>query len=67
MWRNALSGNGGRAVVTTRGKASRLTRSIDAAHLHRHRGEPRYAQDENDDQGSDRKRGLDRDRPELIG
>jgi hypothetical protein len=63
---NALRRNGGRPVPT-RGEAGRLTRGIDATHLHRYRGEPRHAQHEDDDQGSDREGRLNRDAPGLIG
>ncbi len=58
---------GCRTVVTTRREAGRLTRRVDASDLHRHRGEPRHAQDEHDDQGSDRERRLDGDTAGRAG
>jgi hypothetical protein len=63
---NALRGNGGRTVVATRGKAGGFPCGIDATHLHRHRGESRHAQRENDDQGSDREGRLNSDAPGLV-
>jgi hypothetical protein len=53
-------------IVPSRRKPRRLARGVNAAHLHRHRREPGHAQDEHDDQRSDRKRRLDRDPAGLI-
>jgi hypothetical protein len=51
---NAASGVDRRAVVTARGQSSGLARSIDAAHLHRHRGKTRQAQHQYHGQRCDR-------------
>ena len=59
--------DGSRPLVATGREAGGLTGRIDATHLHRHRGEPRHAQDENNDQRSDRERRLNGDAPGLIG
>jgi hypothetical protein len=58
---------GSRTIVTTGRQAGSLTCGVDATDLHRHRGEPRHAQHEHDDQGSDRERRLDGDTAGLIG
>jgi hypothetical protein len=62
-----LRRNGSRTVVPTPGEAGGLTCGIDATHLHGDRGEARYAQDEHDDQGSDREGRLDSDTAGVIG
>jgi hypothetical protein len=64
---NSLRRNGSRTVVATPGEASGLTCGIDATHLHGNRGEPRYAQAEDDDQGSDREGRFDSGTPGVIG
>ena len=46
--------------VPTRRQTRRLTRGIDAPHLHRHRGEPSHAQHQDDHQSGDGERRLDR-------
>jgi len=51
---DAASGVDRRAIVTARGQSSGLARSINTAHLHRHRGHTRQAQHQNHDQRCDR-------------
>jgi hypothetical protein len=64
---NSLRRNGSRTVVATPGEPGGLTCGIDATHLHGDRGEPRNAQDEHDDQGSDREGRFDSDTSGVIG
>ena len=56
-----------RSVVAPRGKPGGFAGGIHTAHLHRHRGEPRHAQGEHDDQSGDRERRFDGDTPGFIG
>lgn len=49
----------GHPVVAACGEPCGLASGIDAAHLHRHRGDTRQAQHEHDDQRRDAQRRLD--------
>jgi hypothetical protein len=62
-----LRRNGSRTVITTCGEPGSFAGGIDATHLHRHRGEARHAQQENNDQGGDREGRLNCGSPGLIG
>jgi hypothetical protein len=64
--RNTLRRNRSRTVVATACEAGSLTCGINATDLHGDRGEPRYAQDEHDDQGSDREGRFDSDTAGVI-
>ena len=64
---DALCGIGCRAIIAARREPSSLTCGVDAPHLHRHGGEPRRAQDEDGDEGSDRERRLDSDTTGRAG
>jgi hypothetical protein len=57
--RDATGGLDGRPVVTARGEPRGLAGGVDAAHLHRHRGDTRQAQHQHDDQRRDAQCRLD--------
>lgn len=65
--RNAPSRVDRRAVVTASGQAGGLAGRVDAAHLHRHRGDTGQAQDQHHHQGGDGQRRLNRARPGTAG
>ena len=55
-----------RTVVAARREPGGLPRGVDTTHLHRHGHEPGHAENEHDDQSSDRERRLDGDTAGLI-
>ncbi len=57
--RDATSGIDRRAYVPPRGQSGGLACGVDAAHLHRHRGDTRQAQNQHHDQRGDRQCRLD--------
>jgi len=58
---------GRREVISARGQPRRFTGRIDAAHLHRHRGDAPDAQQQNRYQRGEGQRGLDRAEPAIAG
>jgi hypothetical protein len=65
--RDAACGVDRRAFVSARGQPGGLTRGINAANLHRHRGDTGQAQHQRHDQRGDRERGLDGARTGTAG
>ena len=63
----ASRGVDGGTVVAAGGEPRGFPGRINAAHLHRHRGEPADTQDRDDDERGNRERGLDRDATTVIG
>jgi hypothetical protein len=66
--RSDAPGGGDRgALITPRRQPGGLARSVDAADLHRYRGDPGQTHHENDDQGRDTEGRLDGGRSGIVG
>jgi hypothetical protein len=65
--RDVMCGPHRMALVAARRQTGRLPGSVDAPHLHRHRGEPGHAEHQNDHQRGDGEGRLDGGGAAIIG
>jgi hypothetical protein len=66
-WGDSPSGGDGRALVTAGGQPGSFAGSVDAADLHRDRGQAGEAQHQDRDEGRDAQCRLDCGRAGIVG